>query len=406
MRYLFLAVLSVFIAIHCPVMAGSEPANPSSAASGTTHKDETNKCPPPAEDEKKLDEKFDLTVVGDCEKTKTERFTYKMGDTFTVRASGDWPKNLKDPKTTHKIWLYFGGERLTHLSAIPLQDPKEKGTLLLNFRLVRDSADDNERKEWDTFFKSQDGYEMTVQPAIGVDNDLPAVVSPGLEVKFSVAKSYKILLVLVVCVTVFLVSYWLIVTRTKMLRDADTNYYSLGKSQMAFWGLLVVLTFLGVWALTGTMERIPPQALVLLGISASTGLGAVVIGSSKRSEIQIKTDDIKKNEKRPLEIAKAANPATFPSTDQTRLNELDAKINELNAQLNPGVSKGFLSDICDDGNGISFHRLQVVGWTLVLGVVFVRAVSEVMSMPEFSQTLLTLMGVSNATYLGFKIPEK
>ena len=69
-------------------------------------------------------------------------------------------------------------------------------------------------------------------------------------------------------------------------------------------------------------------------------------------------------------------------------------------------SAGFWQDICDDGNGLSFHRLQVVIWTAVLGVVFVGSVSRTMSMPEFSDTLLTLLGISNGTYLGFKIPEK
>jgi hypothetical protein len=69
-------------------------------------------------------------------------------------------------------------------------------------------------------------------------------------------------------------------------------------------------------------------------------------------------------------------------------------------------SRGFWRDICNDGNGASFHRLQVVIWTLVLGATFIQTVAKMMSMPEFSDTLLTLLGISNATYLGFKIPEK
>jgi hypothetical protein len=70
------------------------------------------------------------------------------------------------------------------------------------------------------------------------------------------------------------------------------------------------------------------------------------------------------------------------------------------------TSNGFWKDICDDGNGLSFHRFQVVIWTLVLGAIFVQNVAEVMSMPEFSDTLLTLLGISNGMYIGFKIPEK
>ncbi|MCR4319604.1 MAG: hypothetical protein NUV74_04605 [Candidatus Brocadiaceae bacterium] len=82
------------------------------------------------------------------------------------------------------------------------------------------------------------------------------------------------------------------------------------------------------------------------------------------------------------------------------------EIDKLSEQLEAGQSRGFWRDICDDGNGASFHRLQVVLWTMVLGAVFVQTVAQVMSMPEFPETLLTLLGISNATYLGFKIPEK
>ena len=41
-------------------------------------------------------------------------------------------------------------------------------------------------------------------------------------------------------------------------------------------------------------------------------------------------------------------------------------------------------------------------WTLVLGVIFVASVYNDLSMPEFSATLLGLMGISSGTYLGVK----
>lgn len=45
-------------------------------------------------------------------------------------------------------------------------------------------------------------------------------------------------------------------------------------------------------------------------------------------------------------------------------------------------------------------------WTVVLGVIFLDAVADTISMPEFSEKLLALQGASNGTYLGFRIPEK
>ena len=57
-------------------------------------------------------------------------------------------------------------------------------------------------------------------------------------------------------------------------------------------------------------------------------------------------------------------------------------------------------------NGVSFHRAQMVVWTVVLVVVFVLAVRDDVLMPEFETTLLALMGISSGTYIGFKFPEK
>ncbi|HSL02253.1 MAG TPA: hypothetical protein VK901_01770 [Nitrospiraceae bacterium] len=91
---------------------------------------------------------------------------------------------------------------------------------------------------------------------------------------------------------------------------------------------------------------------------------------------------------------------------EARLGEIKAKIAELSLPPAPAQSAGFWQDICDDGNGMSFHRVQVVIWTVVLGTVFIRSVANGMSLPEFSETLLALLGMSNGTYLGFKIPEK
>src|SRR6202008_602660 len=71
---------------------------------------------------------------------------------------------------------------------------------------------------------------------------------------------------------------------TPMLREAGSDtVFSLGKSQMAFWGTVAALSFLGVCIISHRLERIPSQTLVLLGISGATGLSSVLIGQSKRA---------------------------------------------------------------------------------------------------------------------------
>jgi hypothetical protein len=72
---------------------------------------------------------------------------------------------------------------------------------------------------------------------------------------------------------------------------------------------------------------------------------------------------------------------------------------------NPNVFSAFFEDICVSDRAAGFHRVQMVLWTLVLGAFFVWNVMDVISMPEFSNTLLILMGITNGTYLGFKTQE-
>nr|ALS89246.1 stage V sporulation protein AB [uncultured bacterium] len=78
----------------------------------------------------------------------------------------------------------------------------------------------------------------------------------------------------------------------------------------------------------------------------------------------------------------------------------------LSRPASANVSVNFLRDILSDSSGYSFHRFQIFAWTIVLGIIFVSAVYNNLNMPEFSGTLLGLMGLSSGTYIGFKFPEK
>ncbi len=373
-----------------------------------------------------------LSIVGKNTAQKAKDFCFQLGEILQVKVTGKLVEKVEVAwSNTKSISLYFDSERIADLSSPPLQvvpvtdstsssqpteSPKE---LLLNFTLVRDAEDDAKRKAWDRLFMKNDHYQMEIQPSLVIGNDLPLVVQFSKPLKFSVASTLAIWLIFIIGMAILLVSYRYLVTKTRMLCDADTNYYSLGKSQMAFWGLLVVLSFTGIWILTGTMERIPSQALILLGISGATGLSSVMIGKSKRAEILAKITEEETElttlelEEQKLQEQKINHPAAFLQASQDRLMaikpEIDIKskeIDKLSKQADAGKSKGFWRDICNDGNGASFHRLQVVIWTLVLGAVFVQNVLHMVSMPEFPDTLLTLLGISNATYVGFKIPEK
>jgi hypothetical protein len=51
-------------------------------------------------------------------------------------------------------------------------------------------------------------------------------------------------------------------------------------------------------------------------------------------------------------------------------------------------------------------RVQIFAWTIALGIIFVSFVYNNLAMPEFSATLLGLMGISSGPYIGFKFPEE
>ena len=90
--------------------------------------------------------------------------------------------------------------------------------------------------------------------------------------------------------------------------------------------------------------------------------------------------------------------------NKDRLENINKILDEIDKK-NIKDSKNYIKDILSDSNGISLHRFQIFAWTLMLGVIFILNVWTNLSMPEFSSTLMILMGISSGTYLGFKIPE-
>ncbi|HEX8151979.1 MAG TPA: hypothetical protein VF698_02585, partial [Thermoanaerobaculia bacterium] len=137
----------------------------------------------------------------------------------------------------------------------------------------------------------------------------------------------------------------------------------LSRFQLAFWFFHVIASYVFMWMVTGELDTISESILALIGIGAGTALAAAVIDSP---------------------------PAvTAPNTPP------------------PMPSKGFITDVISDSNGnVSIQRFQMFVWTLVLGIIFLGSVYKDLSMPQFSATLLGLMGISSASYVGAKLPEK
>lgn len=202
--------------------------------------------------------------------------------------------------------------------------------------------------------------------------------------------------------------------------DSKYNSYSLGRFQMAFWFTLTIVSFFFIWLITDAYDIVTPTILGLIGISAGTSLSAAVIDNSKSTELLNQTiilqNDKAKAEAEILNLDKQIkfNPPPInvielqnqKKIQEDKVKEITLSINRNKLVLTPHKSDGFFNDILKDGNGVSFHRLQMLVWTFVLGLIFLYSVWKSLSMPEFSATLLALQGLTAGTYLGFKFPEK
>jgi hypothetical protein len=204
--------------------------------------------------------------------------------------------------------------------------------------------------------------------------------------------------------------------------------YNLGRAQMAFWFFLVYASYITIWLITNALDTITASLLGLIGISAGTALSEAMIDSGKDTAKASQLQDLTA-EKQALEqsipelqsqITAVNAKASMTPDDQTnrdsvskqlqdsrtRLAAINQQIQTLTPSASAGISAGFLRDILSDASGYSFHRFQIFAWTLVLGVIFVSSVYNQLTMPEFSTTLLGLMGISSGTYIGFKFPEE
>lgn len=189
---------------------------------------------------------------------------------------------------------------------------------------------------------------------------------------------YLALLIIILAIVLL----FILIKKTDLLKDEstcpDNKPYSLSKTQLAFWTLIVFSSFVYIiskldFIITSDFT-LNETALLLLGISGATTILGKTIDSSDRGK------------------ANKANSVAPPPAVPKTLHQDDC-------------SEGFLTDILSDANGISIHRFQNVIFTVVLMIAFVAYVLSECKMPDWDPTLLTLMGISSAGYLGVKINE-
>ncbi|MBE7171986.1 MAG: hypothetical protein INR73_15475 [Williamsia sp.] len=142
--------------------------------------------------------------------------------------------------------------------------------------------------------------------------------------------------------------------------------YSLSRVQFGIWTVIISSSYIYLSLCKGDCANIPVNktALVLMGIYS--GLAAASTLIDKR------------------------------------------EINDSRPRHQNTPSQGFFVDILSDDNGISLHRFQNLVWSVIAVVVYLYKVAEIKTgciLPELSDTLLALTGLSTATYLVLRTKE-
>jgi len=324
-----------------------------------------------------------------------------------------------------------------YLNGLPLRGnyPAEihasKNHLHFHLRITPES-----KTAWIDLLGAPQGIRRRVGLSVGVENQSPfdTVFDDSNRVTLTVISPwYGVLALVIVSVTLILFLWW--ARTTNIIREPGPSPgggklrpYNLGRTQMAFWFFLIYASYVVIWLITDALDTITPSLLGLMGISAGTALGEAMIDSGKDTAQTNKLQDLTaerqsldqsipelQTEIASIQAKDSLAPEDVSNRDalnrqlqdsRTRLAQIIQQMQPLVPDGSADVSKGFLRDILSDASGYSFHRFQIFAWTIVLGVIFLSSVYNGLTMPEFSATMLGLMGLSSGTYLGFKFPEE
>jgi hypothetical protein len=322
------------------------------------------------------------------------------------------PKDLLNSRPTDKseLILYADGfplkgmntEYFNEISKQYMNDTSKHwpATMQIPFIFSRDTSSQD---AWNAIFKlaSWEKNHVKVKISLGWSGMFPLEVKGDLNTSTTILfyKEWKFVGICFLYLLLLFTFVWLCKT-TGLIRDPDlTNSgkgpFSLAQTQLAFWTVIVIGGFIYICVLTRSTDSLNKSILLLLGISGgTTGVAGYIDYYKKTTLAQAQANA-------PAQTA-AAQAAAANNPDQPAPAVAPAVTLPANTLKE---HKTFLKDILSDGVNISMQRTQTAAWNLVLGIYFLWYVVTNKSMPEFSDTLLVLTGVSSALYVGSKGTE-
>ena len=279
----------------------------------------------------------------------------------TVRNLKEWV--ARPGNDVSALVLYLDGRAVKGLPVRPQNIEKN----LLEFDLERNTKTN---PTWKVLLARPEGVSRTFIVGIGGEKAPPSnAEGPKLTI---VIISWTWFWIFVALLAAALVSFLWAAANTNLLRDTTTQPdaggrlpFSLGRVQMSVWFFLVGGTYVLIWMVTSDYDNLTESALWLVGISAATALGSFAVDAAKPNQRGAAT--------------------TVPNT------------------ASPTVR--FFRELLGT-DGAELHRLQMLVWTCILGVIFIVTVWQELAMPTFGTNVLALMGISSGAYVGFKFPER
>jgi hypothetical protein len=275
-----------------------------------------------------------------------------------------------------------------------------------HFRMGRtaESAD-----AWNHLLTLPTGSTRTTKASIGLEGKAP--MPNGQNFVLHVYRrgwliAFVIFLVMIVGLFIVLAQ------RTAILREGGwhtlhgdgPNRYSLARVQLAWWIFIIIGSISFLTIVTWNRPDPGSTSLVLLALSSATALSATLIDLSRIRSALRALDQLQKRRGRLM----SSTSNTTNEREETEQSRVLDQVNEEYAQaewaVRTRVSHGFVSDISSDLNGVSLFRLQLIVWTIVIGLVFVISAVINLKMPEFG-TFLLFTGMSTGMYLIFKSQE-
>lgn len=354
------------------------------------------------------------------------------------------------PLPPYKYVLFMNGVEVKGLDAAVYRTYQSESGASMQALVFNLQGNMNNDVFWKDLLGSATGLHVPVVVSLGEQSgdgksSQPKIVGSAVtdsSFGFEVIGVWRLVFALAAVVAVISLVWGHARTRTT-LRDnllpqieASQQTYSLARWQMAFWFTLIFAAFVFLFIVLWDTDTISGQAVALMGISGATALAAVAIDVAKDSPadaanrglqaLGLKTyadvlrvrQEITDRQKEFAGLESSAEPAVAnhgkqlrsPAEDRRKQLQIEIRdrgniLRTYNDNIRPFVTQGWFKDITTDLNGTAIHRVQVVCWTIALGVVFVIDVYHGLSMPPFSDHLLELMGISSAGYVGFKYPE-